>query len=288
MQTENSPDDYMQSRYDEESDDPEPGSQTSSTESLELSEDILRRLRRNSEGKFDNVLAVVGDPQVLAAAHERLNVRRRNWTLANNELEISHVPKENRSLRSREIGWSWFKEAAHQIKTGTYLFKPLHRVAIPARGRGEPREWVCIKPKDQVVQEAIRGVLERIYEPLFSPDARPGANVHSALKHVKYKWKGISWFLQFDVRVADHVGVQKRLLTMMGQQIDDEAFFGALRRMFQLGTVRIQSSPHEDVPEGSVLTPLLGSIYFHQLDLEIGRIQEEIRGGAQASIRPST
>jgi len=276
---------YMKSRHDQESlisNDIESGEELSG-EPMQFEEDILRRLKRNNKGQFDNVVAVLGDPQVLAAAHERLNDRRRNWTLASNDLEISHVPKESRLLRSREIDWNWFKEAAHQLRTGSYSFKPVKRLQIAKRGRGESREWVFVRPKDQVIQEAIRGILERIYEPLFSSGFRPGASVHSALKSVKYGWKGISWFLQFDVRITDHSSVQKRLLKILGEQIEDEAFLDVLRQMFKLGTIWIDTSTDEDMPEGSVLSPMLGNIYFHHLDLEIGRIQEEIRCGSQTS-----
>lgn len=290
LQAEKDPDYYMKSRYDQGSlirNEIESGEELSD-ESVQLEEGVHWRLKRNSKGKFYNVVDILGDPQVLAAAHERLNERRRNWTLASNELEISHIPKENRSLRSREMDWNWFKEAAHQLRIGSYPFKHLQRLAIARRGRGESREWVCVRPKDQVIQEAIRGVLEKIYEPLFSSNCRPGANVHSALKSVKYGWKGISWFLQFDVRITDHSSVQKRLLKILGEKIEDQVFFDALRQMFKLGTIWIDTSTEEEMPEGSVLSPLLGNIYFHHLDLEIGRIREEIRCGSQSSLKRST
>lgn len=266
----------MKSRYDQ-------ASVTESDEEVEM----LWRLKRNKAGKFENVVDVLGDPQLLAAAHERLNERRRNWTLASNELEISHVPTESAMSRSRDIDWNWFKEAAHSLRTGVYAFKPLQRLDIAKRGRGESRQYAFVRPKDQVIQEAIRDVLERIYEPQFvaaqGSGFRPGANVHSALKAVKYGWKGVSWFLQFDVRITDHPAVQKRLLSILREQIEDEAFLDLLRRMFKLGTIWIDTASDEDMPEGSVLSPLLGNIYFHQLDLEINRIQEDIGCASRTS-----
>lgn len=105
---------YMKSRYDQESlksNEIDLGTESEEelsiepVQSEELEEDLLRKMKRNENGKFDNVVAVLGDPRVLAAAHERLNERRRNWTLASNELEFVHVPRENRLLRSREIDY---------------------------------------------------------------------------------------------------------------------------------------------------------------------------------------
>lgn len=285
---------YMKSRYDQESlKSSETESETELEEELsdervqseEPVEDLLWKLKANDKGKFDNVVAVLGDPRVLAAAHERLNERRRNWTLASNDLEVSHVPKDNRLLRSREIDYNWFKEAAYQLRTGSYSFKPVKRVDIARRGRGEARQWVFVRPKDQVIQEAIRSILERIYDPIFSvhdSGFKPGTSVHSALKSVKYGWKGISWFLQFDVRITDHNSVQKRLLRLLAEHTDDELFLDALEQMFKLGTIWIDTNAEEDKPEGSVLSPMLGNIYFHHLDLEISRIKEEIRSGSHA------
>jgi hypothetical protein len=285
---------FMKSRYDQESlksneidsgTESEDELSTEPVQSEELEEDLLRKLKRNENGKFDNVVAVLGDPRVFAAAHERLNDRRRNWTLASNELEVAHVPQENRLLRSREIDYNWFKEAAYQLRTGSYSFQPVKRHDIARRGRGEARQWVFVRPRDQVIQEAMRGILERIYEPMFSVHEsgfRPGTSVHSALKSVKNGWRGISWFLQFDVRITDHDSVQKRLLKLLAEQIEDEAFLDALRQMFKLGTVWIDTNAEEDKPEGSVLSPMLGNIYFHHLDLEISRIKEELKYGSQA------
>lgn len=254
----------------------------------DVEEDLLWKLRPNHEGKYDNVIAVLGDPQVLAAAHEKLNERRRNWTLATPELEVSHIPKENRSSNSREIDWNWFKEAAFQLRTGSYPFKPVKRLGIARRGRGEARHLSFVRPKDQVIQEAMRCILQRIFEPIFSvhdSGFRPNTNVHTALKSVKYGWKGISWFLQFDVRIADHGPVQKRLLKILGERIQDEVFLDILRQMFEVSTIWVHTATEEDQPEGSVLSPMLGHIYFHHLDLEINRIREEINSRSDTHLK---
>lgn len=68
-------------------------------------------------------------------------------------------------------------------------------------------------------------------------------------------------------------------MKLLAEQIEDEAFLDALRQMFKLGTVWIDTNA-EDKPEGSVLSPMLGNIYFHHLDLEISRVKEEIKNGS--------
>ena len=297
---------YMKSRYDPESmegseeDDETP---THDTESLdEESEDEEETptdpghveednkldmeefgdLKPNGDGKFENVMSVLADPCVLEAAYKRLKIRRKNWTLGNDELEVSHLPKDSRIVHSQDINWTWFEVAAKQLRSGSFPFKPVRQVEIARRRRGEPKHFLVVNSKDQVVQEAIRGILlARIYEPNFftkySHGFGPGNCVHSALKSIKYGWRGVSWFLQFDVRKADDSLVQNRLMRILGDRIQDPLFLNTIRQMFAVGIISVDIFTGEKIiPQGSVLSPVLGNIYFHQLDLEIDRIIEEV------------
>ena len=239
-------------------------------------------LKLNGNGKFENVMSVLADPYVLEAAYKRLKIRRKNWTLGNDELEVSHLPKESQIVHSQDINWKWFELAAEQLRSGSFPFKPVRQVEIVRRRRGEPKHFLVVNSKDQVVQEAIRGILlARIYEPKFftkySHGFGPGNCVHSALKSIKYGWRGVSWFLQFDVRKADDSLVQNRLMRILGDRIQDPLFLNTIRQMFAVGIISVDIFTGEKIiPQGSVLSPVLGNIYFHQLDLEIDRIIEEV------------
>lgn len=239
-------------------------------------------LKPNGDGKFENVMSVLADPYVLEAAYKRLKIRQKNWTLGNDELEVSHLPKDSRIVHSQDINWTWFEVAAEQLRSGSFPFKPVRQVEIVRRRRGEPKHFLVVNSKDQVVQEAIRGILlSRIYEPNFftkySHGFGPGNCVHSALKSIKYGWRGVSWFLQFDVRKADDSLVQNRLMRILGDRIQDPLFLNTIRQMFAVGIISVDIFTGEKlIPQGSVLSPVLGNIYFHQLDLEIDRIIEEV------------
>jgi RNA-directed DNA polymerase len=57
--------------------------------------------------------------------------------------------------------------------------------------------------EDRLVQEAVRTILEAIYEPLFLSEShgfRPRRSCHTALNLIKKTWTGCKWLIEVDVR----------------------------------------------------------------------------------------
>ena len=74
-----------------------------------------------------------------------------------------------------------------RLKDESFKFSPGRRVNIP-KPSGEMRPLSVAPPRDKLVQEIIRMVLEAIYEPSFSPCShgfRPKRSCHTALKSIK-------------------------------------------------------------------------------------------------------
>ena len=91
-----------------------------------------------------------------------------------------------------------------RVHRGTYRAKPSKRAWIPkADGRQRPLGIASLE--DKIVQQAVKTVLERIYEEDFvgfSYGFRPGRNPHNALDAL---WVGltqrkVSWVLDADIR----------------------------------------------------------------------------------------
>jgi len=56
---------------------------------------------------------------------------------------------------------------------------------------------------DKLVQEVVRMILERIYEPLFKDSSygfRPIRSCHTALKSMQHSWTGTKWFVEVDIK----------------------------------------------------------------------------------------
>lgn len=84
-------------------------------------------------------------------------------------------------------GISLLKEIAKKLENDSFQFNPGRRVQIP-KPSGGIRPLTIAPPRDKIVQEAIRLILEAIFEPTFldtSHGFRPGRGCHTALKAVR-------------------------------------------------------------------------------------------------------
>jgi hypothetical protein len=73
------------------------------------------------------------------------------------------------------------------LKSEQFQFKPGRRIYIP-KGKNKMRPLTIAPPRDKLVQEVIRMILEAIFEPTFSDCShgfRPGRSCHSALRFIK-------------------------------------------------------------------------------------------------------
>lgn len=127
------------------------------------------------------------------------------------------------------------------------------------------------------MKEAIRTVPESIVFPEF-PDTsnfRPSRGCHSALRRIKEEWGTSRWFLEFDIRKCFHTIDRHRLIPILKEEIDDPKFFYLTQKLFSAGRLVGGEKGPCSVPHSVLLSALLGNIYPHKLDQEIGRIRQK-------------
>jgi hypothetical protein len=139
------------------------------------------------------------------------------------------------------------------------------------------RPLTVVLPIEKIMKEAIRMVLESIYDPEF-PDTshfRSGRGCHSVLRRIKEEWRTSRWFLEFDIRNCFHTIDRHRLISIFKEEIDDPKFFYSIQKVFSAGRLVGGEKGPYSVLHSVLLKALLGNIYLHKLDQEIGRIRQK-------------
>ena len=171
-------------------------------------------------------------------------------------------------------------DIARRVAEGKCRFRAVRRVYIP-KDNGKTRALGIPTVEDRLVQEAVRTILEAIYEPVFLGEAhgfRPGRSCHTALNLIKKTWTGCKWLIEVDVRgVFDNIehGV---LLGLLRQRIDDDRFVGLIDGMLKAGYMEdwVYGRTYSGTPQGGVVSPLLANIYLHEFD----RFMQAMKAGS--------
>ena len=159
-------------------------------------------------------------------------------------------------------------ELQDRIHRGSYHPQPVRRVHIP-KGDGRTRPLGIPALEDKLVQQAVRMVLEPIYEAMFigfSYGYRPGRSQHGALDALAIAIdRKVNWVLDADIRsffdTIDHTWMQR----FLEHRIGDKRMVRLLMKWMRAGVME-QGKLHEvteGTPQGGVISPLLSNIYLH-------------------------
>jgi group II intron reverse transcriptase/maturase len=175
---------------------------------------------------------------------------------------------------------AWFiqnwKELQKELLTGRYEPQMVKGVEIP-KPNGGVRQLGIPTVRDRVVQQAIKQVLEQMYDPKFSPHSygfRPGRSTHQALKRCCETVKGGKrTVVDIDLeKFFDKVNHQ-RLLWLLGTRIGDRRLLGLIGKIPKTDILKggLAEQRVQGTPQGSPLSPLLSNIVLDELDQELSR-----------------
>ena len=198
---------------------------------------------------------------------------------------VDGVSKEQYGQRLEEN----LQELHERLRTKRYRHQPIRRVYIP-KEQGKQRPIGISTLEDKLVQEALREVLEVLYEPAFldcSYGFRPKRSAHGALRalnRVLFERKA-NWVIEADISSYFDSIDRKKLMEMLRLRIADESFLRLVGKCLHVGVLdgNEYSEPDEGTVQGSTLSPMLGNIYLHYvLDLWLEQeVRPRLRGNAQ-------
>lgn len=235
--------------------------------------EILARISKNSlankEGIFTKLYRYLLRPDLYFLAYNHLYANNGAATKgANNdtadgfsEVKIANIIK------------SLFDE--------TYQPAPVRRTYISKKSDPKKKRPLGIPTfTDKLVQEALRMVLEAVYEPVFlnvSHGFRPKRSCHTALTSLKKEFNGTRWFVEGDIQGCfdniDHAA----LVGFVNNKIKDARIIKLIYKFLKAGYLEDWQyhKTYSGTPQGGIISPLLANIYLHELDKYVMKLKTE-------------
>jgi RNA-directed DNA polymerase len=240
---------------------------------------VVERAQREPEGRFHSLAHLIDVP-ALGRAFRRMRKDAAAGVDGTTKEEYGQKLEEN------------LQQLHARLKAKQYRHQPIRRVHIP-KDKGKTRPIGVSAFEDRLVQDALREVLEAIYEQDFldcSHGFRPGRSAHDAIRaldQVVHRGE-VSWILEADIVSFFDSLDRTELMKMIELRVADGTL---LRLIGKCLHVRVldgadYSEPEMGTTQGSGLSPLLGNIYLHYvLDQWFEREVKPRLGGKATLIR---
>jgi RNA-directed DNA polymerase len=255
----------------------------------EDAKDEARETQYNGSEESPTALSSTSKPERKVKWHSLYD---KVFALPNLEQAWKHVAENNGAAGIDKITVEQFSKNVEQrltqlsldLRQKTYRPVPVRRVFIPKGAGGGERPLGIPTIRDRIVQQALRQVLEPIFEGVFSTRShgfRPGRGSPTALDVVERAIrKGYTWVVDADIASFFDTVDHEKLLSAINEEIADGSVLRLIRYILKAGVQLPQVSESEPTElgtgyplgEGGPLSPLLANVYLHAFDKAITQL----------------
>ncbi len=163
-------------------------------------------------------------------------------------------------------------ELLAEMKSGSYQAPPVRRTYLP-KGKGKFRPIGIPTTEDKLLQEAVKLLLEPIYEGDFydfSYGFRPGKSQHQALAELRRELmdsRGGCWIVEVDIQNFFGSMDWYHLRMFLDQRVRDGVIRRLIDKWLKAGVMEggMVTHPEKGSPQGNVISPILSNVYLHEV-----------------------
>jgi len=224
---------------------------------------------QDKERKFYDLYSLLVNDDWLKVAHGHVKRNRGSKTAGTDGMTMADFDETlEGNLLSLRIA----------LKEGTFEPYPVRRVTIQQRkpdGRIKQRPLGIPAIRDRIVQDALRMILEPIYEADFSPRSygfRPNRCTMDAIAYIVNQLRARNghyfWIIEGDIASYFDTVQHRILMRLLRRRVKDEKLLGLIWQFLRAGVMegKLFRETQQGTPQGGILSPLLANIYLHELD----------------------
>jgi retron-type reverse transcriptase len=211
--------------------------------------------------KHGDLYSIISSPDILRLAYRKLSKNKGALTPGTQGSTADDVSEE------------YIQKLSQRLKDETFKWSRTRRIWIPKPGKTELRPLGLPDFSNKIVQDAIRLVLEAIYEPIFEHYScnygfRKNLSCNEAIEHIDKHFNGTDYFIEGDIKGAYDSVDHEILMTILSKQISCTKTLKLIKSGLKAGISDMGQNFDSflGIPQGGIASPILFNIYMHEFD----------------------